>query len=139
MLGLTSLKSWLVVGAALAGLALGTAGTAKFYEWQIVPGRERNAAAHATNIAELRCLAITQAAEKAAAAAALERRRRAVDDALDAHRAAALEQQLKDYAKREKLEQEIADYETQIAELGRQCNLDQFDFDFLRSASRSST
>lgn len=131
MFGFPKLNTLLVLGAAIGGLLIASTGTATFYEKLIVPAREAKAAETATEIANYACLVTTQAAARTAIKVAEARNAKAVDDALNAYRSSILETQLQEFARREALEKEIANYEQIIGVEGGSCPLDKRGIGFL--------
>jgi biopolymer transport protein ExbB/TolQ len=82
--------------------------------------------------AELQCQVRTLEAAKAAEAAERARQDAASEAAIKAYLEAADERQRAQDELQQKMEQEIADYEQQLASNGRACLLDDADLGFLR-------
>lgn len=120
------------VVAMVIGLGGGTAVSgAAFWAWNTFIENPRIVAVERAT-AELQCQVRTAAAAKAAEDAERARQDAASEAAIKAFLEAADERQRAQDELQQKMEQEIADYEQQLATDGRACLLDDADLGFLR-------
>jgi len=138
MLGLPNLNTLMVGGAALGALLIATTGTATFYEKVVLPNREHAVEERVIRERDLMCLTVTQEAARIATDAARRHQAAAVDQAISNYQKSVLDRELKRVAALERMEQEITDYERQIATDGGACPLDDRGFEFLRNGSQAN-
>lgn len=120
----------LLLGAVPAALGGWFAGAAKF---ALVDAPQIRAEASAA--AEVQCALRVTLAANAAEKAERDRQKQVSSDALAAYRAALANSERTAAMATERLERDIADYETQLVEQGRFCGITQPDIDFMYGRS----
>lgn len=127
MFGFLKINPWLLAGAVAVGLGFGAVGGAQTYKLLVVPTLIKSA----TEIANAQCLAVTSEAARIAGNAERNRRAAALDEVQQNYRRTLAGIVVTRAVNQQRLQQEITDYERELAENGRSCPLDRRDIEWL--------